>query len=156
MSATLADDELLITRTFDAPASLLFALWTDPAHFKHWMGPGKYECRHVEMDVRVGGAYRGMIYAEDTGESWFEGIYREIEPYTRLVFTFKWDHGPSGDVETLVTVTFREEADSRTTMNFHQTPFLSVERRDSHVGGWTSAFNKFGEYAEKLATEQKP
>jgi uncharacterized protein YndB with AHSA1/START domain len=155
MSAQLADDELLITRTFDAPASLMFELWTDPAHFRHWMGPGKYECRQVEMDVRVGGAYRGMIYAEDTGESWFDGLYREIEPYTRLVFTFKWDHGPSGDVETLVTITFREEADGRTTMTFHQTPFLSVERRDSHVGGWTSAFNKFGEYAEKLAGEQK-
>src|SRR5688500_12396093 len=102
MSAKLADYELLISRTFDAHPSLMFDLWTDPAHFKHWMGPGKYECRHAEMDLRVGGGYRGMIYAEDSGESWFDGVYREIEPNTRLVFTFKWDHGPSGDVETLV------------------------------------------------------
>ncbi|QGZ96338.1 SRPBCC domain-containing protein [Terricaulis silvestris] len=153
MSAKLADDELLISRTFDAPASLMFELWTDPVHFKNWMGPGKYECRHAEMDLRVGGAYRGMIYADDTGEGWFGGVYREIEPNTRLVFTFKWDSGPSGELETLVTITFREERDGRTTMTFHQTPFMNVERRDSHIGGWNSAFTKFGEYVEKLARE---
>lgn len=153
MSATLADDELLITRIVDAPAETVFSMWTDPVHFKNWMGPGKYECRHSEMDVRVGGAYRGMIYAEDTGESWFGGIYREIEPHTRLVLTFKWDHGPAGDVETLVTITFREDASGRTTMMFHQTPFSSVERRDSHVGGWTSAFNKLADYAAKQSKE---
>jgi len=154
MSAQLANDELLISRTFDAPASLMFELWTDPAHFRHWMGPGKYECRHAEMDLCVGGVYRGMIYSADDGESWFGGHYREIERPTRLVFTFKWDKGPSGELETLVTITFREEADGRTTMTFHQTPFVDVARRDAHIGGWNSAFTKFGDYAEKLAREQ--
>jgi uncharacterized protein YndB with AHSA1/START domain len=152
MSAKLADDELLISRTFDAPAALMFELWTNPAHFKHWMGPGAYECRHAEMDLRVGGAYRGMIKSPDD-ESWFGGVYREIENPSRRVFTFKWDKGPSGERETLVTITFREEADGRTTMTFHQTPFISVERRDAHVGGWNGAFTKFGDYAEKLARE---
>lgn len=152
MSAKLADDELLISRTFDAPAALMFELWTDPAHFKNWMGPGSYECQHAEMDLRVGGAYRGMIKSPDD-ESWFGGVYREIEPHTRLVFTFKWDKGPSGEVETLVTITFREERDGRTTMTFHQTPFIDVARRDAHIGGWNSAFEKFGDYAEKLAKE---
>lgn len=155
MSATLADDELLITRVVDAPADLVFSMWTDPEHFRHWMGPGKYECRHAEMDVRVGGAYRGMIYADDDGESWFGGVYREIEPHTRLVFTFKWDKGPSGELETLVTITFREDANGRTSMTFHQTPFLNVERRDSHVGGWNSAFNNLQQHAEELAKEPR-
>ena len=153
MSATLADDELLITRIVDAPADIVFSMWTDPMHFRHWMGPGKYECRAAEMDVRVGGAYRGMIYADETGEGWFGGIYREIIPNKRLVFTWKWDSGPSGELETLVTITFAEH-DGKTTMTFHQSPFLNVERRDSHVGGWNSAFNNLGEYAEQLAKEQ--
>ena len=153
MSATLADDELLITRVVDAPADIAFAMWTDPEHFRNWMGPGKYECRHAEMDVRVGGAYRGMIYADDTGEGWFGGVYREIVPNKRLVFTWKWDSGPSGELESLVTITFTEH-NGRTTMTFHQSPFLNVERRDSHIGGWTSAFNKLGEYAQKLSKEQ--
>jgi uncharacterized protein YndB with AHSA1/START domain len=156
MSAALADDELLISRIVDAPADIVFSMWTDPEHFTHWMGPGKYECREATMDVRVGGAYRGMIYADDTGESWFGGLYREIEPHTRLVFTFKWDRGPSGELETLVTLTFREGTDGRTTMTFHQSPFLNIERRDSHVGGWNGAFNKLGEYAREVAREKTP
>jgi uncharacterized protein YndB with AHSA1/START domain len=153
MSARLADDELLITRTFDAPASLIFALWTDPTHFKNWMGPGDFECREARIDLRVGGGYRGMIYSSEYGENWFGGVYREIEPYQRLVFTFKWDSGPSGEVETLITITLAEH-DGQTTMTFHQTPFISVERRDSHVGGWNGAFDKLGAYAEKLTQEQ--
>lgn len=146
MSARLADDELLITRTFDAPASLLFVLWSDPRHFRSWMGPEGFECVEAEIDLRVGGRYRGMIRSPETGDSWFGGEYREIEPPTRLVFTWMWDEGPSGEVETLITITFAEH-NGMTTMTFHQTPFISVARRDAHVGGWTSAFNKLGAYA---------
>jgi uncharacterized protein YndB with AHSA1/START domain len=148
MSARLADDELLITRTFDAPASLMFALWTDPRHFRNWMGPEGFECVEAQIDLRVGGRYRGMIRSPETGDSWFGGEYREIEPNRRLVFTFMWDEGPSGEVETLVTITF-DERDGKTTQTFHQSPFISVARRDAHVGGWTSAFNKLGAYAVK-------
>ncbi|HYD88851.1 MAG TPA: SRPBCC domain-containing protein [Vitreimonas sp.] len=153
MSATLADDELLITRTFDAPAALMFAMWSDPAHFKNWMGPVGFECAEVSIDFRVGGAYRAVIRSPQYGDSWFGGVYREIVPNTRLVFTFKWDEGPSGEVETLVTLTF-EERDGRTAQLFHQTPFINVERRDSHIGGWNSAFDKEQAYVEKFAREQ--
>ncbi|MBI1251855.1 MAG: SRPBCC domain-containing protein [Alphaproteobacteria bacterium] len=147
MSATLADDELLIVRTFDAPASLIFAMWTQPEHFKRWMGPQSFSCPVAEMDVRVGGAYRGMIVSPENGENWFFGTYREIIHGERLVFTFQWDNdGPSAGVETLITITFSER-DGKTTQTFHQTPFLSQARRDSHVGGWTSSFEKLAAHA---------
>ena len=153
MPASLADDELLITRRFDAPAARVFALWTDPRHFRNWMGPETYACEAVEMDVRVGGAYRAMIRSPENGENWFGGVYREIVPNRKLVFTFAWDDdGPAAGVETLVTILFHEEG-GRTVQTFHQTPFLSVESRDSHVGGWSSAFDKQQAYAETLATE---
>ena len=142
MSAQLADDELLIVRTFDAPRELLFALWTQPAHFARWMGPEGFTCHDVEMDFRVGGAYSANICSAEHGDNPFGGVYREIVPNEKLVFTFAWRNtGPSADVETLVTITFREH-DGKTVQTFHQTPFLSVERRDSHVGGWNSAFDK--------------
>ena len=153
MSARFADDELLIQRTFDAPASVLFMLWSDPRHFKNWMGPDGFDCPVAQMDFRVGGAYRGMIRSASYGENWFGGIYREIEPNKRLVFTFKWDAGPSGDIETLVTITF-DERDGKTTQLFHQTPFISVERRDSHVGGWNGAFDRLGAYAAQTCKER--
>lgn len=155
MSAILADDELLITRVFDAPACLVFALWSDPEHMKRWMGPLEFECPEVHIDFRVGGAYRAMIRSEKYGDSWFSGIYREIEPNSRLVFTFAWnDTGPSANIETLVTITFVER-DGKTIQTFHQTPFRNVERRDSHVLGWSEAFDKQRAYAAKIAKEFK-
>jgi uncharacterized protein YndB with AHSA1/START domain len=153
MSARFRDDELLITRTFDAPASVLFALWSEPEHMKRWMGPEEFTCPEAKIDFRVGGSYRAMIKSAKHGESWFGGVYREIERNRRLVFTFAWDNeGPSAGIETLVTITF-EERDGKTVQIFHQRPFLNVERRDSHVGGWTSAFEKLASYAAKIAKE---
>jgi uncharacterized protein YndB with AHSA1/START domain len=154
MNVRATDNELLITRTFDAPPSVLFALWSKPEHVKRWMGPENFSCPEATIDFRVGGAYRAMIKSTEHGENWFGGVYREIEPNKRLVFTFTWDNeGPSAGIETLVTITF-EERDGKTVQTFHQRPFRTVERRDSHVGGWTSAFDKLAAYAVKVRKEQ--
>jgi uncharacterized protein YndB with AHSA1/START domain len=153
VNARLRDDELLITRTFDAPAAVVFALWSEPEHMKRWMGPAAFTCPEAKIDFRVGGAYRAMIKSAAHGENWFGGVYREIERNRRLVFTFAWDNeGPSAGVETLVTITF-EERDGKTVQTFHQRPFLNVERRDSHVGGWNGAFDKLDAYAITVARE---
>ena len=110
MSARLADDELLITRTFDAPASVLFALWSKPEHMKRWMGPANFTCPEAEIDFRVGGAYRAMIKSAEHGENWFGGVYREIVTNRRLVFTFAWDNdGPSAGARDACHDHFRRE-----------------------------------------------
>lgn len=155
MSAEHARDDLLITRSFDAPAAVLFALWSEPAHFRRWIGPEGFDCRECTIDFRVGGAYRAMIRNAEHGDNWFGGVYREIAPHTRLVFTFKWDSGPSGGIETLVTLTFREDR-GRTVQTFHQTPFLSAERRDSHAKGWNSTFDKAVDYAARISRPGAP
>ena len=149
MSARLSDNELVITRTFDAPAELVFSMWSDPGHFRNWMGPETFDCAVVEMDFRVGGSYRAMIRSDAHGDNWFGGVYKEIEPYTRLVFTFVWDSGgPSDGVETIITILFRESG-GKTEQIFHQAGILNVERRDSQLGGWSSAFNKLQIYIEQ-------
>jgi len=154
MSAVLADDELLISHTFDASAELVFSLWAKPEHMKRWMGPEGFVCPHAEIDFRVGGAYRCMMKSPSNDENWFGGVYREIVPYRRLVFTFAWDAGPSSRIETLVTITLTERG-GKTVQTFHQTPFSSVEARDRHVGGWTSCFDKLVAYAEQLTKETR-
>jgi uncharacterized protein YndB with AHSA1/START domain len=149
----IADNELLIVRTFDAPPSVVFALWSSAEHMKRWMGPKNFTCPEATIDFRVGGTYRAMIKSAEHGENWFTGVYREIVPDKRLVFTFTWENeGPSAGIETLVTITF-EERDGKTVQTFHQAPFRNVERRDSHVGGWSQAFDKEAAYAEKIAKE---
>jgi len=156
MSAELAQDDLVIRRTFDAPAALVFALWSDPEHMRRWMGPSGFDCPEVEIDFRVDGAYRALIRSAEHGDQWFGGVYREIEPGRRLVFTFTWDNnGPSAGVETLVTITF-EERDGRTVQTFHQTGFLNAERRDQHLGGWNSTFDKQQTYARHLVEDKNP
>lgn len=150
MNDSVADHELLIRRTFDAPVPLVFSMWADPDHFRQWMGPANFSCPVIEMDFRVGGSYRAMIYSDEHGENWFGGVYKEIETNKRLVFTFTWDSGgPSDGLETMVTILFRE-IDGKTEQIFHQTPLLSAERRDSHVGGWTETFGKQEQYLNAL------
>jgi len=153
MNIKSADDELLIMRTFDVPASVLFALWSKPEHVKHWMGPSNFTCPEADIDFRVGGAYRILITSPEYGENRFGGVYREIVPNRRLVFTFAWDNdGPSAGIEMLVTITFDEQG-GKTVQTLHQRPFHSVERRDSHVDGWTKALDKLGAYAANVAKE---
>jgi uncharacterized protein YndB with AHSA1/START domain len=145
--------ELTIVRTFDAPAALVFSMWTDPRHFAMWIGPEGFTCPSVAIDFRVGGAYRALIVSDDAEDNWFGGQFREIVPYSRLALTFAWDNtGPSAGVETLVTLTF-EERDGQTVQTFHQAPFLDEARRDSHCGGWTSSFEKLAHQVRALAVK---
>src|SRR5262245_64209326 len=89
---SVADTELLIVRTFNAPPSVVFALWSSAEHMKRWMGPKSFTCPEMAIDLRVGGRYRGMIKCTDHGENWFGGVYCEIVLDKRLVVIFKWEY----------------------------------------------------------------
>lgn len=145
------DDELLIERTFEAPVALVFRVWSDRDHMLGWLGPRDFTCTHLDYDFRVGGKWRACIVAAAYGESWMGGEFKEIEKNKRIVYTFKWDG--EGDeeygIETLITVTFAEEG-GKTVQSFHQTPFSSVESRDSHVEGWNESFDREEEYLAKI------
>ena len=129
----LRDDELFITRSFDAPLSIVWRMWQEPEHMIRW---------------RV-----GMI-SSMFPKSWSSGEYLEIEPHKRIVLSFAWDDNSGETVPTTITVQFEERA-GRTAQHFHQTPFTSVASRDSHVGGWNSLFNKQQLYAENFAVWEK-
>jgi uncharacterized protein YndB with AHSA1/START domain len=142
---------LVITRVFDAPRSLLFKLWTDPAHAKHWMGPRGFSAVHFEQDPRPGGTWRGCLRPDNGGRDlWQGGVYREIVEPERLVFSFAWD-GEDGlpGRETLVTVTFAEHQ-GKTTLTLRQAVFATVEQRNGHQGGWTSSFDRLEEHVARL------
>ena len=96
---------------------------------------------HLEADVRPGGAWRGCMRAIDTGiELWHGGVYREIVPDERIVFTFKWDSAALGP-ETLVTVLF-EDRGGQTLMRFTQGVFNTAENCEGHRAGWESEFDQ--------------
>ena len=129
-TGTLVAPELVITRVFNAPRELVFRAWTDPDHIRKWFGPKDHPATRMAMDVRPGGRWRGCLRSTETGNDlWLGGVYREIAPPERLVFTFA-------------------EQGAKTLMTFRQTPFRSTGELDGHRGGWTSSFDRLGDHLE--------
>lgn len=141
-----AGPELCITRTFDAPRSLVFKLWTQSEYLKQWSCPKDFTTTFSEGDIRPGGAWRMCMRSPEGKDYCVRGIYHEVVSPERVVFTHAWEdaEGNPGH-ETLVTVTFSEQA-GKTKQTFYQAVFQSVEERDSHEEGWKECFDKLAEH----------
>jgi uncharacterized protein YndB with AHSA1/START domain len=111
------DEQIRITRDFDAPKRLVYKAWTTPELVKRWWNAKRGEVTVAEIDLRVGGKWRYAMVTPDGFEVAFHGEYREIVPNERLVTTEIYEGVPEGvseeDAATLNTATF-EEADGRT------------------------------------------
>ncbi len=145
-AANLKDQELVITRVFDAPRELVFKAWTDPEQMMLWWGPRDYPVTQLKIDIRPGGIWRFCLRANDSGKKlWQGGVFREVVEPERLVFTFAWEEEGERGLETLVTVDFVEQ-DGKTLMTFRQSPFQSTGERDGHRSGWNSSFDRLVDY----------
>ena len=109
-----SDRELVVTRTFDGPARIVFEAWTKPELFRQWWLPKSMgmSLRSCEMDVRVGGKYR--LEFEPDGMAFF-GTYLEVTPHSRLV----WTNEEGGEGGPVTTVTF-EEKGGQTLLVLHE------------------------------------
>jgi uncharacterized protein YndB with AHSA1/START domain len=101
----ISDLELVVTRTVNASAHLVFEAWTNPDLFRRWWVPKSYGLNLVscDMDVRPGGQYR-LAFLHEGSTMEFFGTYLEVTPHSRLVWTN--DEGDAG--QTVTTVTFSE------------------------------------------------
>ncbi len=146
-AAALAEEqELVITRVFDAPRSLVFKLWTQPEHLARWWGPQGFTTVSCEMDVRPGGAWRRCMRSPEGTLYTKRGVYREIVAPERLVFTYvDVDAAGAAGSETLVTVSFAEQG-GRTRLTLQHAGFESGASRDGHEGGWSSCMQRFADY----------
>jgi uncharacterized protein YndB with AHSA1/START domain len=112
------DEQILITREFDAPRYLVYEAWTTPELIKRWWSAKRGEVTVAEVDLRVGGKWRYAMVTDDGFEVAFHGEYREIVPNERIVSTEIYEGAPpmeGAEQGTLNTATF-EEADGRTTL----------------------------------------
>lgn len=148
--------ELSITRFFNAPRAMVCEAFVDAEHAKQWMGPRGFSATHLQLDVRPGERWRACLHqvGEWNGKTfpdlWQGGVYREVTPPERLVYTFSWEgQGGLPTRETLVTIIFSEVDAETTRMNFHQASFDSVEQRDGHSQGWNSEFDRFSEFVNQ-------
>jgi uncharacterized protein YndB with AHSA1/START domain len=112
-----ADDQILITRDFDAPRELVYKAYTTPELVKRWWHANRGEATLVEIDLRVGGKWRHVMVADDGSEIGFHGEYREVVPNERLVSTEVWEGDESGyPTEPALNTTSFTEVEGRTTL----------------------------------------
>jgi uncharacterized protein YndB with AHSA1/START domain len=123
------DEQILITREFDAPRHLVYEAWTTPEHVKRWWNARRGEVTIAEIDLRVGGKWRYAMVTADGFEVAFHGEFREIVPNERIVSTEVYEGMP--DAEAVNTLTLME-VDGRTTMTI-LVQHTSKEHRDAHI-----------------------
>lgn len=139
-AATPKIEALEVSRVIAAPRERVFRAWTDATELSRWFGPtGDHKTEVPELDLRVGGKYRFEIHFKDAINR-VSGVYREIAPPEKLVFTWLWDRPEAP--ETLVTVTFRDIKGSTEVVVTHS-GFIEEQDRDAHRNGWLGALEKF-------------
>jgi uncharacterized protein YndB with AHSA1/START domain len=147
-----SDNEILITREFDAPAELVFDAWTMPELVKHWWAGERGAVTEVQIDLRIGGRWRWVMTANGGFEVAFNGEYREIDRPHRLVRTEVFELFP--DAEAVSTLTF-EESNGVTTLKI-LARYPSQEHRDAAIasgmeGGLQTSLNKLEELVRQAA-----
>lgn len=149
--------EIIIRRVFDAPRELVWKAWIDPEHFQRWWGPKDYTCPFCQMDLRVGGKYLNCMRSPEGQDFWSTGVYREIVPLQRIVYTDSFadaegnvvpatHYGMSPDfpLEMLVTVTL-EDYEGKTKMTLKHSGLPAGEMGELAGSGWNESFDKLAE-----------
>jgi uncharacterized protein YndB with AHSA1/START domain len=130
-----ADEQILITREFDAPKDLVYKAWTTPELVKRWWHANRGEVTVAEIDLRVGGTWRYVAIADGGFEVAFHGEFREIVPNERIVSTEVYEGMP--DAESVNTLTLTE-VDGRTRLEV-LVQHASKEDRDAQIASGMEA-----------------
>ncbi|MEW6451800.1 MAG: SRPBCC domain-containing protein [Pseudomonadota bacterium] len=141
---TATKPSLTINRRLKVPPARVYAAWTDPQQLVKWFGPPGQRDMVTEADVRVGGRYMIRSYSIDSGEkNQVGGVYREVVPDRKLVFTWAWHSMP--ERESLVTLEFKPDGDG-TLLTLHHEQFFDEPARDRHNQGWNAVLVKLETY----------
>jgi uncharacterized protein YndB with AHSA1/START domain len=123
---------LTIKHRYKSAPEKVYAAWTDPEKMSRWLGPPNVIKVNVTAEVKVGGRYAIQMIVPDDEHN-VSGVYREVAPNRKLVFTWAWRSTP--ERESLVTVTFTPDGDG-TIMTLLHEQFFDEAARDNHQKGW--------------------
>ena len=136
----VARPSLTVTRRLKAPLEKVYAAWTDPEKIVRWFGradatPGSFK---ADIDARVGGRFRISF---STASEYYEvgGVYREVVPNARLVFSWAWHSTP--ERESQVTVVIKPDG-AGTLLTLHHEQLFDEAARAGHERGWTAGLDK--------------
>jgi uncharacterized protein YndB with AHSA1/START domain len=139
---TRTQASLRIERTFAAPPEKVFAAWTTAEGLTRWLAPtDEYTVHVTTLDLRVGGRYRVEMRHSGGNVHRVGGVYQEITPPRKLVFTWMWENGPA-DADTLVTVELSAEPGGKTKLVLTHERFTDLPARDEHAKGWAGCFDR--------------
>ncbi len=156
---TPSEREIAMTRTFDAPRSLVYDAWTKPELVRQWLGAfGGWSFKVCEIDLRVGGKYRYVWRGPDGNEMGMGGVYREIVSPERIVCTEKFDESwYAGDaVDTTVFDDQRGKTMVTTTVRYESKEVRDAVLKSPMEGGVAKSYDKLAEvFASKIARTAK-
>jgi uncharacterized protein YndB with AHSA1/START domain len=143
---TATKPSLTINRRFKSPPQKVYAAWTQPEKVAQWFGPAGVRDASAEIDLRAGGRYTIIGFTQDGGRHQVDGVYREVVPGRKLVYTWAWHSTP--ERESLVTIEFKPDGDG-TLLTLTHEQFFDEPARDRHNAGWNSTLDKFEKYLEQ-------
>jgi len=145
--------DLVITRVFDAPRELVFKAWTDPKHLAQWFGPRGFSNPVCELDPRPGGAILIHMRGPDGRTHPMAGVYREVVPPERLVYTGRVPDQGTPLFEVLTTVSFVEQG-GKTKLTMEAKVLKSTPEAAPMLAGmqegWKQTLDRLAEYVVKL------
>lgn len=165
---TLGKERFVINRTFNAPLSLMFEMWTDPMHFSKWLPPTGFDMTFIRSDIKPGGSTFYYMSGGDGSKMYGRTSYLEIKRPDRLVYTQQFcdekenvtrhPMAPTWPETMLTTVTLSEEGPDQTRVTITWEPYGNVmqeeletfiKARGGMTQGWTGSFDKLETYLEK-------
>jgi uncharacterized protein YndB with AHSA1/START domain len=138
---------LTLSRTYPVAPEKVWRAWTDAEALKRWWGPAPGEpVSLAELDVRVGGRFRIVFGGADGKANECAGVYREVVPNRKLVFTWCWPNS-TPDRISLVTIMLND-LKGKTELVFRHEQFFDENARDGHQRGWTAALEGLSRFLE--------
>ena len=138
---------LSLERVLSAPLALVFRMHVEPDLFAQWFGPKGFSATSVAFDLRVGGGYRITMQPPDADAFVLFGELREIDPGTRLAYTFRYEPPDPDDRDTVVVLSFADLSGT-TALTIEQGTFATEARRALHEQGWTESLDRLEELLE--------
>ena len=136
---------LTLKRRLNASPEKVYAAWTNPQKIARWFGPSSVKAGsgQASIDARIGGRYRISFTMENGEYNEVGGVYREVVPNERLVFSWAWHSTPERD--SLVTVSLKPDGDG-TLLTLHHEQLFDQAARDGHERGWIGTLDKLENY----------
>jgi uncharacterized protein YndB with AHSA1/START domain len=166
MTSNVEEGQLVITRVFDAPRELVFKVWTEAEHLKHWWGPKGFSINVSKLELRPGGIFHYSMRTNDGHEMWGKFVYKEIAAPEKLVFinsfsdkegnTVRAPFSQTFPLEIMNIITFSEH-EGKTTLTLRGGPINANEdelkffadMHESMQQGFAGTFDQLAEYLTK-------